>query len=249
MAILLWSRGWSGTDHLAIMHWSHDWARTDHLDIMRRNTACTVHPAWHTSFRSVFIVGKRVPSETILHGCDQPPVGVTQRLHANLHLKHLRKPSASSGNLREAGLQSTCHFQSGINVVRRWRWSTKRQEKPKKFEIGNTHVLSPLKRGAFHTLTSCWSGFWPCKAEAQTLAPEPWWMVQSAGYSGTLLEAHQHLLSPLTHVIIVPLLCIAWGWPSFWYRNSLYLFSSGESCLLCKKNVFLVIKYVCVIFF
>ena len=196
----------------------------------------------------MFIVGKRVPSETILHGCDQPPVGVTQRLHANLHLKHLRKPSASSGNLREAGLQSTCHFQSGINVVRRWRWSTKRQEKPKKFEIGNTHVLSPLKRGAFHTLTSCWSGFWPCKAEAQTLAPEPWWMVQSAGYSGTLLEAHQHLLSPLTHIIIVPLLCIAWGWPSFWYRNSLYLFSSGESCLLCKKKCFSGYQ-VCVCYF
>ena len=122
--------------------------------------------------------------------------------------------------------------------MRKGRWSTKSQEKPKELEIGNTHVLSPLKRGAFHTLTSCWSGFWACKAEAQTLAPEPWWMLQSEGYSGTLLEAHQHLLSPLTHILIVPLFYIAWGWPSFWYHNSLYLFSSGESCLLCKKKCF-----------
>ena len=27
MGILHWSRGWSGSDHLAIMHWSHDCAR------------------------------------------------------------------------------------------------------------------------------------------------------------------------------------------------------------------------------
>lgn len=38
------------------------------------------------------LLGRGHLSETILHGCDQPPVGVTQRLYANLHLKHLRNP-------------------------------------------------------------------------------------------------------------------------------------------------------------
>ena len=41
--------------------------------------------------------------------------------------------------------------------------------KPKELEIGNTHVLSSLKRGAFHTLISFGQGFEPAKQR-----PRPW---------------------------------------------------------------------------